>query len=383
MSWTLCYDQRLANARAYFGEIEPNRKLNFYYANYSNPFSEDEAKRYVLIGLSRVKALGEELFYESCSKEVKEKYAGGFIWQRAITSHYPDQGLRLPYHAYRDSPEVLQRIALFPENPRLCKYATRHLNDDDALGLVEGFHRVVLDLLELGDTTEDWAQRARWLETLIAELWQPRGLLPGMPSVLKVFSFEKAIPFFKQRALEGQEIQVRDALFALKEEKIQTIPGLKVEKNELKDIHRRWKLRDKVSQRLLRDVFPRFALRADQISKILNDTREQNGITSSLRAITKNPYILSEQYQGDDPDDIIPWGTIDRGMTPSPELGGDALTKADDGRRFRALLVEVLKREDSHVFIPGDFVIAAVNHRLSHLPEWKRFSFHEQYLDAD
>lgn len=219
------YERRLENARKYFKEIEPDRSLIFYYANYSNPFSEDEAKRYALIGLSRVKALGEELYYEGGSREVKERYAGGFIWQRAITSHYPDQGLRLPYHVYQDNPEVLQRIALFPENPRLCNYATRPLTDD-ALGLVEGFHRVVLDLLELGDTTEDWARRARWLETLIAELWQHRGLLPGMPAVLEVLSFESAIPFFKQRALEGQEIQTRDLFLPSSKRKLRQYQGL-------------------------------------------------------------------------------------------------------------------------------------------------------------
>lgn len=48
------YDRRLERARAYFDSIKPDRSLVFYYANYSNPFSEDEMKRYVLVGLSRV-----------------------------------------------------------------------------------------------------------------------------------------------------------------------------------------------------------------------------------------------------------------------------------------------------------------------------------------
>jgi len=49
-------DKRLAKAREYFSAIEPGKSLIFYYANYSNPFSEDESKRYVLVGLSRVSA---------------------------------------------------------------------------------------------------------------------------------------------------------------------------------------------------------------------------------------------------------------------------------------------------------------------------------------
>lgn len=97
-----------------------------------------------------------------------------------------------------------------------------------------------------------------------------------------------------------------------------------------------------------------------------------NGSKTTLavawRQLQRILYILSEQYQGNDPDDIIPWGTVDRGMIPSPELGGARLAEADDGRRFRALLVEALKREDPHTFFPAGFIIAAVNRRLSNLP---------------
>ena len=113
------YDVRLVRAREHFSAIAPDNSLIFYYANYSNPFSEDETKRYALVGMSRVKAVGPELFYEGCSDRVKDRYGGGFVWQRAVTSHYPDQGLRIPYHTYRDQPEVLTRIAVFPENPRV------------------------------------------------------------------------------------------------------------------------------------------------------------------------------------------------------------------------------------------------------------------------
>ncbi|RME53638.1 MAG: exonuclease, partial [Deltaproteobacteria bacterium] len=378
----LDYKKRLEKARAFFNAIQPDKSLIFYYANYANPFSEEEARKYVLVGLSRVKRIGKELFYEGCSEDVKEK-TGGFLWQRAITSHYPDQGLRLPYHIYRDRPDILERIALFPENPRLCKYATRHFEDDDALGLVEGFLRVVQELQALGDTTENWSVRARWLEELIAELWQHRGLLPGMPAVLEVLSLHDAIPFFKERALAGKEVETHSALFALLEGKGDAPYGLEFDDAKIARVRRQWNLKTKEEQRLLREVLPRFALRADQIGKILDEGRAKNGITASLDAIAKNPYILSEQYQGDDPDDFIPWGTIDRGMLPSPELGGEAFAEADDGRRFRALLVEALRHERSHAFVPADTIIEKANQRLSVLPEWKRYTFNERFLAAD
>ena len=375
------HDRRLANARNYFKAVSPNKSLVFYYANYSNPFSEDEMRRYVLVGMSRIKVLGPELFYEGCSDEVRRRYGGAYVWQRAITSHYPDQGLRLPYHIYRDQPEVLERIALFPENPRLCKYATRHLSDDDALGLVEGFLRVVRELQSLGDTSEDWSVRARWLEQLISELWRHRGVLPGMPSVLEEVSLHEAISVFKAQALKGEEVETANAIFSFLDGHADDVAGVVLQ--DSRSARRQWRLRTKEERHLLREVFPRFALGREQVGKVLAERRAESGISASLDAIAGNPYILSEQYQGDSPDDFVPWGTIDRGMIPSPELGGEALAATDDERRFRALVVDALRREETHAFLPAADVIETVNRRLSVLPEWKRFEFHDRYLDAD
>ena len=70
--------------------------LIFYYANYSNPLSEEEIPRYVMIGVSRIVKVGEELFYDNVMPQVAEKYAGGVIWARNITSSFPEEGVRLP-----------------------------------------------------------------------------------------------------------------------------------------------------------------------------------------------------------------------------------------------------------------------------------------------
>ncbi len=377
------YKKRLDRALEFFSRIQPDKSLIFYYANYSNPFSEDQAPRYVLVGMSRVKSVGEQLFYENCSEDIIRRYAGGYVWQRAITSWYPDQGLRIPYHLYRDKPEILKRLALYPESPRLCTYATRQFNDDDALSFVEGFLRIVGELQDIGDHTENWEERARWLESLIAELWHNRGLYPGMPAVLEVLRFEHAIPYFRQQALQGRELDAAHEIFACIEGKIDSIEGLSLDAATISGIRRQWRLRTAEEQRLLRDVLPRFNLQKDQIQNILGERRSQNGISATLAAIAENPYILSEQYSGEGPDDVITWGTIDRGMIPSPELGAQALASPDDPRRLRALLVQHLKREDSHVFLPADAVLEAVNRSLAMQAEWKRWTFHERYLNAD
>src|ERR1035441_6039993 len=52
-------------------------------------------------------------------------FAGGMVWARNITSHYPAEGLRLPYHLYLDDPERLREIARSEEHTsELQSYTT-------------------------------------------------------------------------------------------------------------------------------------------------------------------------------------------------------------------------------------------------------------------
>lgn len=376
-------EQRRARANAYFDALERDQSLIFYYANYSNPLSEDESKRYLLVGVARLKEVGEELMFAGCSQQTRERYGGGFVWDRNLTSHYPEQGLRLPYHAYRDQPDKLKRFALIPENARTCKYGSRHLTDDDALGLVEQFLVAVEALREMGDNSEDWAARKAWLEGLVAELWSSRGLYPGLPGVLETVGFQTAIPWFKAETQAGREQSASDAIFALLESKSTAISGVKLTAAERDAVLRRWKLQGKPERQLLREVLPRFELRAEQIKAILDEKRSQHGIVASLSDIAENPYLLSEQYCGNDADDIIPWGRIDRGMIPSPDLGGDALAEKDDRRRMRALAVQCLGYQEQHVFLSAQLLLQEINKRLEILPEYKRHRFTAQYWEAD
>ena len=377
------YDRRLKNAQQYFGQFEPDRSLIFYYSNYSNPLNQADERRYVIVGMARIKQIGKVRFYEGCSDRVQERYGGGFIWQCDVTSHYPDEGLRLPYHLYLDNPGVLEQFAFFPDNPRLFKYATREVTDDDALDLVERFLELSGTLRDLGDKSEDWTQRIAWLQKLVGELWQSRGLYPGMPALLEILGFEAAIPFWKNKVLQGKERDTRDAVFAFLDGSARNIDGLSVEEKQAKDVVRQWRLQDADQQRLMREVLLRFDLKPVQMRRVLSTGRAGNGISSSLGQMVENPYILSEEYTGDGPDDMITFSKIDHGIFPSPELGGNSLADRDDWRRLRGLCVERLRREGKHVFLPADRLIHDVNHRLSFLPEWKRHEFTERYLSVD
>src|SRR3546814_19818421 len=96
-----------------------------------------------MIGVSRVKQVGKPLFYPNATDDIKKRFAQGMVWARNVTSYYPDEGFRIPSHAYRDQPEILEKILVPPENPATCKYVARHLTADTATGMLEPILRAI------------------------------------------------------------------------------------------------------------------------------------------------------------------------------------------------------------------------------------------------
>ena len=380
-------DLRSAKADEFFATIETGKSLIFYYANYSNPISEEESPRYALIGVSRVKKVGDRLTYDESNDDVRKRFAGAMIWARNVSSDYPNEGLRLPYHNYRDDPETLQRIAVFPENPRTCKYGAQQLTNDDAIGLLEQLLSAVYELKAIGDDSEDWEERERWLLGCIAELWVKRGLYPGLLNVMLFLSAEKAtVP--ARALLETGNSKEAHRLFFEAIDKGNDVPELELAGKALQRLSRQWRLRPESAQSLLRNVLPRLDLAVEQIKQIVSEetnVRVSHGLPVDITAPLENPYLLCEGYVGDSPDDMIPWATVDRGVLPSPELGGEVLAEMefDDARRLRALCVEHLRREPNQTFRAADTVLTEVNVRLAKLPDWKKASFTSHYFEVD
>jgi hypothetical protein len=368
-------------ALEFFNAIKPDHSLIFYYANYSNPFSDNEENRYVIVGVSRVMAIGPELTWVNQSKKMEQNY-GAHVWQRNITSHYPDQGLRLPYHAYLDQPDILEKILFVPDNPRHFKYATRHISDDGALGLIERLMEIVGTLIEIGDTHENWNSRQDWLASLMAELWQNRGQYPGLLRVWDYLRFREAIPFMRNATTQRNEQRLRDELFNFIAGYGKLPDGLVISTERIEEIQRTWNLLELAPQVMLKEVFPLLEIQTAQIRKILEMPAEV-GLTVSISNIADNPYLLSEAYTGSDPDDQITFGTVDRGIYPSPELGRQAEYALDDWRRLRALCVEQLKYASQQTFLLANQVIDGVNRKLQFLPDWKRTQITVRHLELD
>ncbi|RFM35033.1 AAA family ATPase [Chitinophaga silvisoli] len=380
---TFNYDNRLNNVKDFLKQLERNRSLIFYYSNYSNPFSEDENKRYAIIGISRLKDFPKEFIeYEKATAQEKEDYAGAFVWQLPVTSHYPDQGFRIPYHLYKNKPEVLEKIALFPDNERPFKYAMRQMTDDDALEVIENALGIV-DVLqnEVGDTSENWNERKKWLQLLVGELWANRGRYPGLSKVLSYIKIPALITWFKLQTVNRKE---EEAYQTIRNSLLNNIPidEANINKAEWEELQDWLAGCEKDELTLMLDILPRFDLKQEHIKNILATNREKNNIYASLSEIISNPYILCESYVGNNSDDKITFSKIDHGVLPSPELGLDRLTTRGSAIRFRALCVNELKKIAAHTFTNGEIILARVNKYLSYKQEWRQYEFKKRNFDS-
>lgn len=369
--------------QTFFSKVQPKKSLVFYYANYSNPLSPEEHHRYLLVGVARISKVGDVVYYPDVNQYATERY-GGFAWQRNITSDYPNQGFRIPYHLYQDQPEILERIAVFPDNDRCFKYATRHMTDDDALSVVERMIEVGRYLRdELEDKSEDWTIRLQWLESLFVELWKGRGLYPGFASVMEILRLSSGVTFFRKAVEKGEEKAFKERVMAWIRKEVDTLPNWSIAADEAKIIRREWQLLKPDEQQMLGDVLPRFDLSTVQMRQVLEQQRVDFGIDSALADIADNPFILSEEYQGSSPDDRISYSRIEHGIYPSPELGGNFFFEPNAWQRLRALCVTRLKSEPQHTFMSRAQLLQEINRKISWQPDWKRFAFTDRYFDVD
>ena len=252
-------DKRRRGADEFFAELDDGESLIFYYANHSNPFTDENDPKYVIVGVSRVKQVGKPLFYPNATDDIKKRFAQGMVWARNVTSYYPDEGFRIPYHAYRDKPEILEKILVTPENPATCKYGARHLTDDTAIGMLEQLLDAIGRLKEIGDAQEDWDLREKWVQAQIGKLWQRRGLYPGLLTVMDLLDAEVSINNAKWYCDRREEKKAYELFFdALDSGK--DCPELELTGFVAKRVSRSWQLLEDDARMFLKTIAVRVDL---------------------------------------------------------------------------------------------------------------------------
>ena len=347
----------------YFNQFETDpkrrRSMVFLYLNYDNPLNAEE-KKYVLVGISRLKNVGEQLKWERMSKFSKDRY-GDLVWSRVITHEYPDEGVFIPYQEYLDKGRSYDHILFEMEEDlaRRFKYVSRALTDDDATIIIKRMIDIVERLKADNIVKRNWDEKLSWLNTVLSEVWQNRGLYPGMGSVLECLGFSKGTTYIYRLLDHIQPSEIKDYVFDRIEGRVEPEA---IQKTSYVRASKRWNVLPDNIRTLLKEKMPLFELNPEQVKRILSETREKWNIRSSLEEIFENPYCIAEEYEGEGPDDTIGFYRIDNGMMPSPELEvGDGIDK-DDKRRIRAMMVKILKKEASngHSFLDLETLLEGI-----------------------
>ncbi len=257
--------------------------------------------------------------------------------------------MRLPYHEYLKAGHDPKNIlCLVPEGAILnFSYVGEHLGDDVAVGALERLLQSVQAVKDENKVSGDWERHLTWLNDALSEVWQNRGPFPGIGSVLQYLGCESGTAY--QRQVLAPLIDKGDNAW---EYVVSILEGRSKcaqthYAKALKQAAERWMAYPAPRRRLL-SLLVRFELSPSQVARVANpDKRSDSSISASDEQLVANPYLLSEQDQGDGDSDVIALETIDRGMRPEGAaahfLDKDDSCAQDDPRRVRGVAVAVLQ----------------------------------------
>jgi len=342
--WVFEPDRQLALLSNFWGRLEKNRSLIFFYCNQGNPL--EEGLNRVLVGVGRISNIGPQLFFGKKPPKFPDDYP---IWSRCVTHDFANQGLRLPYHEYlREGHDPSNIICRIPEGTMLdFSYVGEHVSDDTAVGALERLLQCVQAVKEENKVQGDWQRHIVWLNDVLSEVWQNRGPFPGAGSVLQFLGVEAGTAFHRQvlmpRIKNGENAW--EYLLAILEGKRDCKEQQYAK--PLKQASERWAAYSPLRRKLL-SLLVRFELTPKQVKRLADaDERANAGIDASDEQLLDNPYIISELDQGGADLDAISLEAVDRGMRPEGDaalyLSKEDVIPQDDPRRVRGCAVAILK----------------------------------------
>ena len=372
-------ETREKQIREYFDKFEPGKSLVFFYLNYDNPLNSED-KKYVLVGISRLKDIQDYKHFSGMNKVQLERY-GSLVWSRFIVHNFPEEGVKIPYQEYLDQGKDISHILfeISGDFTRQFKYVSRELSDDIATELIERMIRIVKHLKKDNIVKEDWDAKLEWLNKVLGEVWKNRGVYPGLGGILEYLGFDNGTIFIKELLVKIDHKQ------NLLNEILEIIQGKKnagkTYERQLSQARKKWAVLSDEKRNLLKTL-AKFELNAEQVEKIVSEKKEKTNIASSLKQIRENPYLLCEEYVGEDEDDVIGFYRIDNGFFPDRSLGVTYEIRPNDIRRLRALIIEKLRQEknNGNCFLDAEEIFEYVESKRI---DWRACSIDIDTLNAD
>lgn len=367
--WVFEPDRQIELLRHFWGKLEKNKSLVFFYCNHGNPL--DENLNRILLGVSRISQIGPQLYFGKKLPKYPDQYP---VWSRCITHDFENQGFRLPYHEYLSAGHDTKNIlCLVPEGAMLdFSYVAEHVSDDMAVGALERLLQSVQAVKDESKVPGDWDRHLSWLNDALSEVWQNRGPFPGIGSVLQYLGCESGTAF--QREVLLPVVNKGDNPW---QEVEAILEGRrKCEQHRyakaLKQAGERWTAYKEPRRRLL-SLLARLELTPQQVGRIANpDKRSSCGISASDEQLIANPYLLSEMDQGDGESDLVALEIVDRAMRPEGAaarfVDEAEICVQDDPRRVRGVAVAVLQgaAQQGDTLLP---FVETVNRIIKRFPE--------------
>ncbi len=428
------YPANLESVRVPFfnAKIKNQRSIGFIYANYSNPFTEEEGK-YLLIGAGFILDKGdltefkpEEEIEKIRNKKKKLRNFPKTNWAIRFSFETPDSMVRMPYHEYleyceknnlpeEEREKVLASVKVSITEPELehCfKYVAMDIDDDEAIFLLSKMYQKLIEIQNIGivDPT-DIADRIQTVKSLLSHCWIVRGHFPGFENICRaVLNFNEP------------KFPLSDLITRLKETENDYVQKLEdLFDNPYSD--NRYKIFSKYVEAITDKLQGAYGITNRQFIQLamLNLTQFQferilsgyisypDKSTHTVKSICDNPYILFEEYEqvtsnisestGDIFDNPIELFKIDIAYYPdinyTDKISIQSSFKYNDKRRVRALIIRhLLTLENSgdcfeeassiekalreyplfyksgdEYLLPTDFLLSATGDYLIHLEE--------------
>ncbi|MBC2705332.1 AAA family ATPase [Desulfobacula sp.] len=370
-NWVQEYQNQKALLNCFFGHLEEETSLVFFYAK-QVPFVEESGR--VLIGVGRIEKIVPSEAYDGSNRRFSAAY-----WEH-MTLHTIrndcKKGFLLPYHAALAYQEEnigfdMMDIAVIVANDKRFEfsYAAEHVSNDSAIQILLACEKSLEKAAEL-NIGENHQNAIQWIHNEISRIEKLRGFYPGMGAALCAFGIDKG-HFVAAEIINRMEDEKSNPwlLFEKALDDSKGILSTNIEKlisTNAKKLYRSFRSKQDHPRLAFLYLLSRFDLSIEQACTLfVQEEREKNGIDRKDEEYLKNPYLIYEDLRHS----ITPvtLSTIDLGLCikKSPEnLLPNVLSVADPLSEFRIRALTIQQLEFSalkgHTLLPRKELIKQI-----------------------